>query len=79
MRSETSSSKLCPLRVVRLSRHAANAGTTRLTTRNPDLLFSRSSSQNMTYELALMKAGKGKVSGVSGLDEDGAATGVDKE
>ena len=24
----------------------------------------------MTYELALMKAGKGKVAGVSGLDED---------
>lgn len=25
--------------------------------------------QNMTYELALMKAGKGKVAGVSGVDE----------
>lgn len=25
--------------------------------------------QNMTYELALMKAGKGKVAGVSGLDD----------
>lgn len=32
----------------------------------------------MTYELALMTAGKGKVSGVSGLDEDSAA-GVDEE
>lgn len=34
-------------------------------------------SQNMTYELALMKAGKGKVSGVSGLDE--GPTTADKE
>lgn len=25
--------------------------------------------QNITYELALMKAGKGKVAGVSGLDD----------
>lgn len=26
--------------------------------------------QNMTYELALMKAGKGKVAGISGLGDD---------
>lgn len=26
--------------------------------------------QNMTYELALMKAGKGKVAGVSGIDDE---------
>ncbi|CAB1098097.1 unnamed protein product [Ectocarpus sp. CCAP 1310/34] len=42
-----------------------------------ELLNSLRKLQNMTYELALMKAGKGKVSGVSGLDE-GPAT-ADKE
>lgn len=32
----------------------------------------------MTYELALMKAGKGKVAGVSGLDEDAGAASKDE-
>ena len=48
---------------------------------NPDPMMSCSPIQNMTYELALMKAGKGKVSGVSGLDDGPAAgtTSGDKE
>lgn len=35
--------------------------------------------QNMTYELALMKAGKGKVAGISGLDDGVPGAGKEDE
>eukprot|EP00752_Nemacystus_decipiens_P009240 g8253.t1 len=41
----------------------------RLPKKKNELFNSLRKLQNMTYELALMKAGKGKVSGVSGLDD----------
>ncbi|CAM9200237.1 unnamed protein product [Scytosiphon promiscuus] len=59
-----------------------NALPGRLPKKKGELFNSLRKLQNMTYELALMKAGKGKVSGVSGVDDGPAGGGgaaVDKE